>query len=351
VVGGVPLVEPGPDLVGDGATWLHGIRRWDGGIIALGDVRSGDPSYRLEPIAPPEATRAVPLLIPGAARVVDVAMRGDTPLALVATARGLALATREAAGWSIDPVPEPGRQADEVVLAARPDAVALLSPSHLHLLRGGAWTSVAVAPSPAHPQLASTRASRHAALLSDHLLLGLDAGEWGGALLALDLASGTWTPAAGPPDPVTDLLVERGDAVWVSGGLAHLSGVQGSLLRVDPYAWAMIAQVRGSVRILGPGQSQPRSGINVSANWAHGPASFDALAFDREGRLVVGTGELGLFRREGTRFVPLTPRWPRGLRLTGLVMEGSLAVIATSHRGVVLWDTRAGKARRIDLPR
>jgi hypothetical protein len=348
---GTPLVDPGPELVAEGQSWLRDVRRWDGGLVALGAWHGEAPSFRLEPIALPERTRAVPLAIPGAERIVDLAMQGDTPIALVLTASGLGLASRGAAGWSIDPVPEPQRKPAELVLAARPDAVALLAPGSLHLLRGGAWTSLPLAPPPVHPLAGLGRASWHAVLQADRLLIGVHAGEWGGALLSLDLATGAWKRIPGPPHPVTDLRVDRAGRTWVSGGLAHQLSVHGSLGVLDASGWSTVTRVEGHRSIGCPRCPPPEDVVRLRFRWEHSFAHVEALALDDEGRLILGAPPLGLLRREGGGYVRLTPRWPRDLRLSGFAMQGSLAVIATPEGGVVLWDTRTGKAGRVDVPR
>src|SRR6185312_450580 len=91
-----------------------------------------------------ERARAVPLVVPGTERVRDVATYGETPVALVKTGNGLALAFHRGSSWSIEPVPEPARATDDVILAAGEGALALLHEGQLHLYRAGSWKSTTI---------------------------------------------------------------------------------------------------------------------------------------------------------------------------------------------------------------
>lgn len=337
-------MPPGPDLIVRNQPWLRGIRAWDGAIVALGDARGGEGGlYRVEPLDRPERARAVPLAIPGAKSVVDIAMMGDTAVALVSTAGGLALAFHRGASWSIDAMPEPSRAPEEVILAAAPGALALLGPDRLHVLRAGSWTSVPVGPMPLPPELAPARASRHALLTADRLLIGLGAGEWGGALLSLDLAKGTWKTHPQIDAPIQDLAADPADGKpWVAAGLSHMGAVKGSLSRLDAPGWTTIAKIDGFHFIGKPS-------IHARLGWELPLASFEALAFDEQRRLHLLTAQLGVVRRDGARWKQLTPGWPEHVYVSGLAVRGSLLLIATFDAGVLIWDVETGKARRIAL--
>lgn len=339
----VALAAPGPGLVVRGQPWLRGVRAWDGGLIALGDARDGaGGSYRLEPIDRPERTRAVPLVVPGTKRVVDVAMEGDTAAALVVTGDGLALAFHRGASWSIEPVPEPARAPAEVFFAAAPGAVVLLCPGRLHVLGAGGWKSVPVGPLPETGRLASPSASRHVLLTADRLFLGFGAGEWGGALASLDLATGVWKTYPEFDDPVRDLGAGPDGTPWVAVGLSHLGGVKGTLSRLDGSRWKAVARIHGFSMFR-------ETTTRARLAWDLPLASFDALAFDASDRLHLLSGELGVARRDGARWTRLTPAWPEHVYVSGLAVRGDLLVIATFDAGVLLWDAGTGRARRVAL--
>src|SRR6185312_2892483 len=139
-----------------------------------------------------ERARAVPLVVPGTERVRDVATYGETPVALVKTGNGLALAFHRGASWSIEPVPEPARARDDVILAAGQDALALLHEGQLHRYRAGSWTSAPIE-AMREDEAFPGKGTPHVLLRPDRLLLGFAAGEWGGALVSLELANGAWT--------------------------------------------------------------------------------------------------------------------------------------------------------------
>lgn len=88
----VALSLPGPELLVPDQPWLRSLRSWAGALIAVSDPRDGiGGSYRVDPMDRPERAHAVPLVLPGTKRVIDVAMQGDTPVALVVTDDGLRL--------------------------------------------------------------------------------------------------------------------------------------------------------------------------------------------------------------------------------------------------------------------
>jgi hypothetical protein len=344
----VALSSPAPELVVRDQPWLRGLRSWDGVLVAVGGAR-GDGAYRIEPIDRPELTRAVPLVLPGTNRVVDVAMLGDTPAALVITGGGLALALRRDASWSFAPVYDPACVPEDVILAADPDMLVLLCPGQLHVLRAGGWQSVPVGHWPVSNVLAS-RGRRHALLTADLLLVGFNAGEWGGALVSLDLATGAWKAYPQIDEPVTDLVAGPDGRPWVAEGISHITVIKGSLIRLDASGWKAAAKVEGSWSFVG-GSRARRFDIVAHARlaWDLPPASFDAIAFDEEGRLHLLTGALGVVRRDGRRWTRLTPRWPEHIDVTGLTVRGTLLTIATFNAGVLLWNIATGKARRVAL--
>jgi hypothetical protein len=83
-----------------------------------------------------------------------------------------------------------------------------------------------------------------------------------------------------------------------------------------------------------------------------GPASLDAVSFDAEGRCVALSGNLGLVRHEGDRWVRLTPVWPDFVYVRCLhVTRSGTALIGTWDAGILAVDLRTGKGRRVTLRR
>jgi hypothetical protein len=332
----VPLVPPSPALFVRDQFSLRGLRTWDGALVAMGDRRGGGP-YQIDLADRLERARVVPLDLPHTERVLDVATLGETPVALVRTRGALALMFHRGNSWSIEPVPEPARARNDVILAAGQDALVLLQPGQLHVLRAGSWKSMSIESAPG-------RGSSHVLVTRDRVLMGFDAGEWGGALVSLDLATGASTPYP-VTDPVTDLVAGPDGTPWAVMGLAHMGLVKGTLSRLDASAWTVVAKVDG---FEGHGGKHE---VNERVGWSLPLASFDAAAFDEQGRLHVLTGELGVVRRDGEHWTQLTPGWPDFVYVRGLAVRGALLVIATFDAGVVLWDTSTGKARRLEVNR
>lgn len=321
------------------------LRSWDGGLVAVAEHL-----YRLDPFGHPGTTRGARITIPGATRVVDVAMYGALPVALVETSRGLALAAHRGSSWSIEPVPSPSRPGAEVILTADESTLVLLHARQVNILRDGVWSTRPVGTGPFATTLASLHVPpKHTMIAGGRLFVGWDHGEWGGALISLDLEKGTWTAYPDFKLPVRALARGVDGKPWAASGLSHLVMTEATLSRLDARGWTTIARVAGSYPI----GRDPL--VTARLGWDLPLASFDGMAFDDRGRLHVVTRRLGVLRRDDDHWTQLTPDWtqlkgpddsPLG-NLSGLVVHGSLVVIATWGTGVVVWDVDTGKVRPI----
>jgi hypothetical protein len=202
----------------------------------------------------------------------------------------------------------------------------------------GGWEAVPIKPPPSlMPVPVRREQADHALLAGGALYLGYDRGEWGGALLALDVLTGRCARMklrAGWGLPIRDLRSGPGTALWVVEGLAHLSGREGRLSRSEGKGWRTLCSSSREGRVA----------------WDLSPACLDAVDFDGKGRLVLLSGDLGLVRLDGNRWTRLTPDWPRFAFVSCLhVTPAGVAVVGLYDAGVLLIDLKSRLARRVAL--
>jgi hypothetical protein len=301
--------------------------RWNGTLVVQADI-----FYTMDVAAGTVAA----LSIPGADEVLALATMGQVPLALCRAGHDRKLLSHSGATWTELPLPDDARASGEhAVMAGDASSLVILDGHKVRRLRGTSWTSVSMAAPPREV----TGVPRHLVLDRDHLYVGWDEGEWGGALFVLDVGTGHW--GAGPEDgtPVHDLAVDSSGAVWAALGLAHLGGIKGSLWRKDASGWTRVAST-SDARDTG------------STGWNLPPDSFEAITFDAQGDPLLLTGTMGIVRREsGGTWTQRTRRWPAShyLYVRGLALEGNVAVIASLDAGIWLWDLDHEEVRRIPL--
>lgn len=323
-----------------------GVLPWDGSLV----VRSS-PLQRID------LTRgAATPLTEGGAEVLDVATYGDTPVALVRGTPAPRLFAKEAGKLREIPLPAlapPAKDHGPVVrLAASKGVLVLWEPGRVHRYDGRSWRSVTIVPD-AGPKRGPPAASspRHFLVFEERLYLGSDAGEWGGRLVSVDLATGQTRaedPSLDAPErqapvdlPVHALAV-TGATLWVARGLAHLGFHDGYLHRWRGGRWELVAMCER-----GFGEKPDVKG----GDWSLPATSFAGLAFDTEGRVLLATEALGLVRRDAGGWTRLTDGWPEHVYLSGLTAVGTTAAIATYDAGVLLIDTTTGVTRRVTLAR
>lgn len=286
-----------------------------------------------------------PLVIDGCSAIFDVASDGGTDLALCARDGGaVGVVQRSATKTNVVVVPELRAEvAGKVALrvASDRDTLVVWEPARLHVRRGeSAFTTVSVAPLANAPRGVPI----HSAVTRGRLYLGYASGEWGGALVSIDLASGaSRIEDAGDMtgQPVTQIARDASGSLWVTRGQSHLGANAGSLYVLD---------ASGGFRLVAGSPGKWAATKTEKREWNLPETAFDGVAFDREGRLYMTCGNLGLVRRETTGgFVQLTSAWPKFVYVEGLVMHEDTALIATYDSGVIAFDVKTGQSARILL--
>lgn len=308
---------------------------WDGGTVA-----EADRFYRIDV----DLEKAVPIDIPGLETATHLVMRGKTPLALGTQGARRLLKERVGTNWVDIPLPEPFAIAEGAALVAADASSIVLWKGGTCAWRkqGEAWRLVKLPPAP-WPTNGPYTEPDHAVLQGSLLVLGVDGGEWGGALAAADLEKGSFVLVAAEL-PVHQLLVDGKDRIWAVQGLNHESDGRGILRVFENGSWRVFAQV--GIR----GRS--------AMNWTLEPMSFEAMDVDPQGNpWLLGDG-IGVVRWSGNGWSMATRDWPRhtfngalypvsasGFRLLG---EDS-GLVAMGDAGIALWDWRRGRLRRLSL--
>jgi hypothetical protein len=249
----------------------------------------------------------------------------------VKSATGLSLVTRKPGppgGEEVTAVPKGSPFAR---LAVDKDVVAVFDGEAIHLRKAGKWTTVKIAPKLQPPMMGVPGQ----VVLSGSTLYGAWAkGEWGGALVAFDVATGKWKELGATGDPVTDLETDASGSLWVTRGQMHMGMYLGALER--------IAAGGGRTEIA----RVTVDGVRVA--WDLEPTSFEAVAIDGD-KVYVLSSVHGLVRREQASgaWTRVTPWWPGFTYVSDAHVRGDIAVIATYDAGVWIADLAQGTVKRV----
>ena len=314
-------------------------------IVGLVPWREGAVT-RSSPFMLVDATQpnAAPLSIPGCGLVLDVASDGRRDLAVCRQdGGGLVVFDRDDHGVRMHVLSKAASTDDGKVafrVAADGATLVVWEQTRIHVKTGDApFRTTPVAPPPSPPRGVPV----HALAAKGRLYLGYAAGEWGGALVSMDLGTGVARVEPGSEmtdQPVTGLTLDPTGKVWVTRGQSHLGANQGALHVLDGETWRLVAGSPGSWS-----QSKLPAG-----EWNLGATAFEGVAFDAEGTLHLLSGSLGLVRREPAGgFVRLTPQWPSWVYVDGLIIRGEKALIGTFDAGVLVFDMKRGTTARVSL--
>lgn len=315
---------------------LSGLTAWRGGA-----------AVRSTPFMAIDAAHgtASPIVIAGCADILDVGSDGARDVAVCVDVRGgVRVFDRDARGLSMHPLDGvTGATAKKTPLrvATAGATIVVWEPTRLHVKRGTEpFHAVALKPLPDAPRGIPI----HVRAIGDRLYLGSSSGEWGGALVSIDLASGEQRIEPGDTmttQPVMGLATDRDGKLWVARGLSHLGANQGSLHALDGAAFRLVAGSPG-------GWGGPKLPV---AEWNLPQTAFAGVAFDARGTLYLATEGLGLVRHEaGGGFTRLMPDWPKeSLYVNGLVIHDDVALIGTFDAGIIAFDLTRGTVTRIAI--
>jgi hypothetical protein len=304
--------------------WLSQIFSWEGRVIA--QTQHG---FHLIDM---DADRALPVTSPGGRTTTGMGTYRGAPVVLCRDGANQRLFSRTNRGWEMKAIPGTHAGLDAVLVCSQTHLV-LVSPDGLSWRTGEDWVTTPL------PDIrpAGVRGRRHFLLDGERLLIGWDAGEWGGGLISVDLRSGEHVSLAPVPGvPVCDMQIDRQNRIWVTQGLAHLSLIQGFLHVQDGQGWTCVA-----------------SSSNVNGdmkNWDFPPSAFHAVSFTPSGVLHMLGGSVGLVRLIQNRWERMIPDWPEHVYVSCLHMvRDDLALIGLFDGGVLVADLAARTLKRITL--
>ena len=114
-----------------------------------------------------------------------------------------------------------------------------------------------------------------------------------------------------------DIALGPDGALWAVRGLAHMGLTAGQLFRHDAQGWKLIASASG-FRL----PDSPFAG-QCAGDWNLPYTTFDSIAFDASGRVLLSTETLGVVRREPTATGHASPRnKPRVVAGDALAIRG-----------------------------
>jgi hypothetical protein len=309
---------------------IRDIFPWNGQIII-----SADKHYVLD-IG--KATVA-PLVSLDSKTVFGLATVGkDQPLALCLADDKLVLLAREGAEWRLQLLPEAANKpSNKFFLRADAQSIVLINDKTCFRKTNGEWKETTFGERPRLVGITTGRPS-HYLLDGPTVYEGYDHGEWGGALLSLDLTTGEWTKV-GSRDfrdlPVRDIKVDPKGNAWLVEGLAHLGTSEGVIHRRVGDVWKTFAECSRNGRCV---------------DWNLPGSSLDGIAFDKSGRIYVLAKDLGVVNLVGTRWRQLTPGWPPDQYVAALhVTNDDLIIIGMLDAGVLLLNRKENKIRRVNL--
>lgn len=303
---------------------LSRIFSWDGRVIA----QSHNGFHLIEMCA----DRALPVISLGDRTTTGMGTYRGAPVVLCRCGANHFLFSRADKGWKMESIPNRCAGADAVLVCSRTHLV-LVFPDCLIWRTGEEWVTTPLL----NMEPVDARGDRHYLLDGERLLIGWDAGEWGGGLVSVDIRSGqrvSLSPARGVP--VCDMQIDPQSRVWVAQGLAHLSGIEGLLHVQDGRGWKCVASA---------------SNLNGGTrNWDLPLSSFDAMSFAPSGVLHVLGGSVGLVRLKENHWERLILDWPEHVYVSCLHMvSDDLALIGLYDGGVLVADLATRTIKRITL--
>jgi hypothetical protein len=264
----------------------------------------------------------------------------DQPLALCLKEHGIGILEQKGNNWESHYLPDSSRvSTDMMLLLADAESFVVVTDARAFRKSDAEWIEIPVGE---HPKIRGieTGCDRHYLLKGTTVYEGYDIWQGGGALLELNLITGKWSQVdlqegVSRRLPIRDVKVDPKGRVWVVEGSAHLADAEGVVHCRDGDTWKTFAKCAPS-------------GRNV--NWNLPCSSLNGITFDADGNPYILTEDLGVAHHDGTRWRILTSGWPRDQYATSFhAADDGLLVIGTLNSGVLLWDRKANKVRRVNL--
>ncbi|MDO8490581.1 MAG: dual specificity protein phosphatase family protein [Dehalococcoidia bacterium] len=266
--------------------------------------------------------RLQPVVLPKYGELLDFSLRDRQIFALCRDRDRLSLMTLDNTGWQSESLPEGISETGAHRIVANDNLVICFTQGGAYVRTGKTWQSFV--------KLFSGRVRgdvpQHILSTEEGIYAGYNVGEWGGVLVCLDKSSGIWRDCSKEGSSymsVTGIAQSSDHHVWLSTGLAHLSGGWGSIHEYDGNFWKKIIPASetlpdelprnetvirgisfmpsGELYILADKLGLLKLDGNVMSpafnlNWHEIVDSIylQELAIDRDGRIFIGTHNAGV---------------------------------------------------------
>ncbi len=346
--------QPATNIQGWGRTWLVTSRR----VLSPGNYANRFFELDLANMAAKE------LLLPGKGENLAVATNQQgKQFVLVRCDTGIVLMARGESEWRPISIPIQLVEAQSGFFSVALDGmnILILAERVLWHRHDGEWRRITFPEIGDPEQLPDNR--DHVALIDDTLYVGFDRGEWGGALVALDLVQQSWIPASVKSRldglPVLGFTRDPTGDLWAVEGLAHRRHRKGALRIFRKGKWVQFAKTFTTLPANKDGSIDDRT-----TNWGYPPTKFIGLDFDTDGDPYVLTPELGIFRHHNGDWLRVTKQWPdfsyHDSALGGIatnhpnamaIVDEHTAILTVNDTGVLVYNLDTDEILRIPIPK
>lgn len=302
------------DNVPDLQPKIKRIFEWDNRIL----VEAGDRFYKVDI----KKLTAVPVFGPGDRTIVDLSSQpGNKYYALCKDDVKFTLFSKNENDWDFIELPETlDVERDKAFLISDKNHLIIVANRYIYRYVNGKWKTVEYEPKPwmyeNAPWMFRISEDDHLLLFKDKIFIGHDIGQYGGGLVSLDINTGKWEEHFSDI-PVTGLAISPKGELWVSQGLAHFFDTLGAVRNYDGKTWSIFSSNKYSGFLPDDKEDDERwkeflpndddmkkwSESEDTKNWPFYPAVFDNLAFDMDGNLILISGDYGVFKYQGGKWI------------------------------------------------
>jgi len=322
---------------------------WRGATIAVMKSRNKTVFLSVDVIA----GKASSFLLPSCGSLLTLASGRDgiayavgrkRPGELVILARGQG---SQDAIWNL---PWRGPDGSWVQLAAGIKSFAVMSASSIVYFHNGATKYMDTADRPNAREFETSGRPRSSVVYGGRIFCGYDYGEWGGAVLALDANSHSWTIWESCGLPVTRLVEDSGGTLWMAEGQAHLGIFEASIERFNGMDWT--ADFWTAVARESSVRAHFGCGHDAKVpDWNLQPDAILDMDFHPSGAKCVLTYQQGICEGNGTKWRKTAiAGWGDNVPTSLRLLDEDTALVGSAGGGLWICRLKSGSRRPVRLP-